>query len=111
MMTMDHPTLLTKLIIASESVVQMRAGALDVEYLQELVDEIRLQHRKPSETSERPIDDRVLMCAEAVVIADRHLRTYASKRSRPFVQVVGVLLPEVRHALELAIEHRKRPTS
>lgn len=111
MSAMDHSTLLTKLIIAGESVVQMRAGALELEALEDLIEGIRAEYHKPSESPQRVIDDRVLMCASAVKCADHHLRRHTRKASRPFVQVVGVLLPEVRHALELAIEQRKRPTA
>jgi 7,8-dihydro-6-hydroxymethylpterin-pyrophosphokinase len=108
MMVLDHPTLLTNLIIASEAALQMR-HASDRERLIDLAAAIENEGRKPTDR-QRVIDDDIVMCAQAVLHADRHLRSFSRPSARPFCQVIGVLLPEVRAALEIAIEQRKRPT-
>lgn len=105
----DHPSLLTSLIIASETALQMRYGA-DRENLIDLVAAIENEGRKPTDQA-RVIDDEIVMCAQAVLHADRHLRSFSRPNARPFCQVIGVLLPEARSALEMAIEQRKRPTA
>lgn len=108
MSALDHATLLTKLIIACEAALQLRQG-LNREALFGVVSDVRTARVAPSDV-ERVITDEVLMCAEAVLLADAQLRSYSREKARPFLQVVGVLLPELRGALALAIEQRKRPT-
>lgn len=108
MSAMDHSTLLTKLIIACEASLQLRHG-LNREALCELAGAIGHESAAPTDVA-RVMTEEVVMCADAVVIADGHLRSYARHKARPFLQVIGVLLPEVRHALTLALEQRKRPT-
>jgi hypothetical protein len=108
MSALDHPSLLTKLIIAGEAAVQMRHG-LNPEALDDVVHLIKLESRAPIDRA-RVIGDAIVMCAEAVQAGDRQLRSHDRGAARPFVQVVGVLLPYVRTALEAAIEQRNRPT-
>lgn len=108
MIALDPPSLLTKLIIASETCLQMRQEP-DREALVDLVAAIENERRKPTDRV-RVIDDEIVMCAQAVLHADRHLRSFSRPNAKPFVQVVGVLLPEARAALDIAIEQRKRPS-
>ncbi|MBR0700153.1 hypothetical protein JQ599_09600 [Bradyrhizobium diazoefficiens] len=105
---MDHSSLLTRLIIACEATLQMRQAA-DREALIDLIAAVEVEARRPTDQM-RVVDDSVVMCAQAVLHADKHLRSFQRPHARPFVQVAGVLLPEVRSALEVAIEQRKRPT-
>lgn len=108
MSALDHPTLLTKLVIASECALQMRLG-MEREALMDLVLAIEAEQRKPVDQV-RVINEEILMCATAVAHADQHLRSARREASASFLRVVGVLLPEVRRSLELAIEQRKRPS-
>lgn len=107
MIAMDHPTLLTRLIDEAERAIQMRAGA-DAAAVSELVDAIHAECQKPAER-ERAIGEEIMLCASAVLLAGAELRGYDRRRAAIFLRVVGVLLPEVRLALALAIEQRKRP--
>lgn len=104
----DHPSLLTRLIIGSEAAIQMR-HAPDREALIDLVAAIEAEGRRPTDRP-RVIDDEIVMCAQAMLHADKHLRSFHRRNATPFLQVVGVLLPEVRRAMEMALEDRNRPT-
>lgn len=109
MSALDHPSLLVKLITAAETALQMRS-APDPEALQDLAEAIITESEKPVDC-ERVIGEEVVMFCQAVTLADAHLRTASRKQARPFLQVIGVLLPEARRALEIAFDQRRRPTA
>lgn len=108
MSAMDHSSLLQRLIIAGEMATQMRHGA-DRGAVIDLVMAIEVEAKKPHDAP-TPMHEAVVLCAQAVEIADTYLRSPLRERAAPFVRVVGVLLPDVRVAMQLAMEQRMRPT-
>lgn len=108
MSAMEHSSLLTRLIQASEHALQMRCDA-EQQPLVDLFETIVAESQKPVEAV-RIIGAEITMCASAVLLADSELRGHDRRRAAIFLRVVGVLLPEARIALALAIEQRKRPS-
>lgn len=108
MSALDHAHLLTRLIILAEAVLQAR-HAHDLSEVIDLHEKIDAEYQRPSD-GERVITDVICMCTEAVVNAHHAMMNRQRVRSFAFTRVVGVLLPDVRDALALAIEVRKRPT-
>ncbi len=106
MSAMDHSHLLTRLIITAEQSLQMRSepGAGD------LFKAVETEAAKPVDR-ERVIGPEITLCAMAAALAQLELATNDRRRAAIFLRVIGVLLPEVRIALALAIEQRKRPTA
>lgn len=109
MSALDHRNLLTRLIILAEAVLQAR-HAHDLCDIVDLHEKIDAEYQRPAD-GDRVITDVVCMCTEAVVNAHHAMMNRQRSRSQAFTRVVGVLLPDVRDALALAIEIRKRPTS
>jgi hypothetical protein len=108
MSALDHSHLLTRLIILCELLMQQRynddaASALD------LHEKIDAEFNRPAD-GERVITDAVVMCMEAALLAQHAMMQRQRLRSFTFVRVIGVLLPDVRDALALALEQRMRPT-
>ncbi|NUU41401.1 hypothetical protein [Tardiphaga robiniae] len=109
MSALDHSHLLTRLIMTGEAVLQMRHSS-DHEIIIDLAAAIEAEARRPADI-ERVIDAGTVMCAQAVMQADKLLQSVDRHKAVRFIRVVGVLLPEVRDALGLAIEQRRRPTA
>lgn len=105
----DDVSVLSRLIDHAILAVSMRPnpeqGLLDAN--SELV---RAAAARPCEGA-RAIDDHTLMCADAVRLADRAMRTHARGSAIKYVHVIGALLPYVREDLSLALKSRNaRPT-
>src|SRR4051812_18449 len=109
MSAMDHSSLLGRLIDLSERALQMRYEA-ERDGITDLANKLAEEHEKPAEGA-RVIGYEIIMCCDAVLEADRELRGHDRRRAAIFLRVVGVLLPEVRIALAVAIEQRKRPSA
>ena len=109
MSALDNASLLEQLIISGELAIQMRSTR-PAETIAELVEAIENAFDRPADDV-RTIDyDTVIFAmslSAATLAMHRHDRTDAAK----YLRVIGVLLPEIRSSLSVAIEQRKRPSA
>lgn len=109
MSQMDHPSLLEALIIAGEAALQMRNMG-QPERIGTLIERVEAEYDLPADT-ERVIDMDTLIFATAVGAACEALHGFERKKAAKYLRVIGVLMPDIREALRIAIEIRRRPTA
>lgn len=106
----DDVSVLSRLIDHAIFAVSMRPNP-EQGLLNANTELVRAASMRPAEGA-RVIDDHTLMCAQAICLADRAMRTHARGSAIKYVHVIGALLPYVREDLSLALENRKaRPSS
>lgn len=109
MSALDHSSLLEQLIISGELAIQMRSTREPAALL-ELAKSVQIEFAAPVD-GVRVIDADTMIFATALVEAATCLRSHNRARATRYLRIVGVLMPEIREALSLAIEQRKRPTA
>ena len=109
MSELNHPSLLERLIVRSELALQMRNPG-EPNDLADLSERLNQAFRAPADGA-RVIDTDTMIAMSALFAAADFIRSHDRAKAARYLRVLGVLMPEIREALSVAIDKTRRPTS